>query len=364
MTVLEPILLLTLALAGYLLFYILHIPTPAFLGPFAILSLAGLAGLEAAPFSNWLVLLLQSMLGANIGVKVTRQIFQQMKDLKVPSLIMIGWTLFLSFGLGLVLVVFFQLDVATALLSATPSGVSEMGLLALALDGNVGIVMVFQLSRLLIAVISFPIIVERMTKNTEKSSKKSAWSAKVNKRVDSLAQARNKWKSLSWPGMEIIPYGTTFGVGLLGAVLGTWLNIPAGALMGAFFITGASVVAGIPLKPPTPALSVIMQMGIAVMLALNIMNSPMESLSAMLMPTLGFSVIIYLGVYGMYKILRKATGWDPASCLLAAAPVGLTPMSILAYDYAERPLEVVLLHMTRVLVGKLIIIPVIIALLV
>ncbi len=169
--------------------------------------------------------------------------------------------------------------------------------------------------------------------------------------------------AFSWPGTEIISYFTTFGIGILGALAGTWLGVPAGALMGAFFLTGGSVIAGLPLKSPTPFMRILMQMGIAIMLALNIMNSPMESIRSMLLPTIGFSAIIFMGVYALYHMLRKVTGWDPVSCLLTAAPVGLTPMSILAYEYAEKPTEVVLLHMTRVLVGKLIVIPVIISLL-
>ncbi|SDZ05098.1 AbrB family transcriptional regulator [Tindallia californiensis] len=360
----EILLLIGLSTLGYGLFYLLSIPTPAFLGPLILIYGASFLGFQGDPLSGTTVLLLQSLLGANIGVKVTREIFQQMKALKIPSLIMIGWTLFLSFGLGLLLMMAFDLDVATALLSATPSGVSEMGILALALGGNAGIVIIFQLSRLMIAIVTFPIIVEKLTEKDKNQRKKQAWWEKIKGRGSEISHGLKKSLSFQWPGIEIFSYFTTVGIGIAGALLGTWMNIPAGALMGAFFLTGSSVIAGIPLKAPTPFMRIVMQMGIAIMLALNIMNSPMESMKVMLLPTFGFSAIIFIGVYFLYHLLRKVTQWDPVTCLLAAAPVGLTPMSILAYEYAEKPMEVVLLHMTRVLVGKLIVIPVIIFLLV
>ena len=356
----EPILLTALAVTGYLLFYIFSIPTPALLGPFVAVMLAGVLGVEAEPLGHHPVILLQALLGANIGVKVTRKIFQQMKILRTPSLIMIGWTLLVSFGLGMILVIFFQMDITTALLSSTPSGVSEMGILAVAMGANAGIVTIFQLARLLITLTVFPVIVEKITLEEKvKEEKRSIWKA-CSHRIGIIKKEISKLEDTVWPGTEIFPYLTTLVIGMLGAFLGTWLGIPAGALMGAFFLVGTSVIAGIPLKAPPPFLRIIMQLGIATMLALNVINSPMESIQKVLVPMIGFTSIMYLGVYALYRLLRRVTQWDPVSCLLTAAPVGITPMSILAYEYAERPLEVVLLHMTRILVGKIIVIPAII----
>ena len=364
MTVPEPVTLILIALMGYFLFYVLNLPTPALLGPFVIVLFASLFGADFNPMSNNLMVVLQILLGINIGCKVTRNIFLQMRELVVPSALMISWTLILSFGMGWVLIEVFQLDVATALLSAAPAGIAEMGILAVSLDGSVGIVSLFQLSRLVVTLIVFPVIIRKLQrKHLEPTIKRSVLKG-CQQRINGLAAGMYQMKNFKRPDAGILPVVTSMAIGLAGGLLGHWMQIPAGPMMGSFFLVAGAAVAGLPLKTPPAFVRTIMMLGIGLMIGLNAVQTPMASIRNVVVPMIAFALIMYLSAYGVYRILRRVTSWDRLGCILAAAPGGITPMALLADEYSENPMEVALLHMIRLLTVKMFVIPVIISFLV
>ena len=360
----EPVLIIVIALFGYLLFYLLKMPTPALLGPFAMIILVSLFGMDLEPMSNDIMVLLQILLGINIGCKVTRKIFQQMRELLIPSLLMIAWTLILSFGLGWVLIAVFQIDIATALLSTAPAGIAEMGILAVSLNASVGVVSLFQLSRLMVTLIVFPVIIGKLQQTKQEKEEKITAFKGFQQRMRGVVAGMNRLRCYRWDASGMLPHVVSFGIGLTGGVLGHVSQIPAGPMMGSFFLIAGLSVAGVRIKTPPSFVRTFMMLGIGVMIALNAVQTPITSIQNVLLPMIGFSAIMYLSAYGMYRILRRITSWDMICCILASAPGGVTPMALLADEYSENPTEVVLLHMVRLLTVKLFIIPAIISFLI
>ncbi len=361
MTMPEPVILIMISLFGYLLFYLLQMPTPALLGPFAMIILVSLFGINLEPMSNDIMVVLQILLGILIGCKVTRKIFLQMRGLLIPSLLMISWTLILSFGLGWVLIEVFQIDIATALLSTAPAGIAEMGILAVSLNASVGVVSLFQLSRLMVTLIAFPIIIEKIQQTKKETKGKITAFKEFQQRTRGFVAGMNRLKRYRWSGSGMLPHVVSFGIGLTGGFLGHLSQIPAGPMMGSFLLIAGFSVAGVPFKTPPSFVRTVMMLGIGVMIALNAVQTPIASIQNVLLPMIGFSAIMYLSAYGIYRILRRITSWDMICCILASAPGGITPMALLADEYSKNSTEVVLLHMVRLLTVKLLIIPVIIS---
>ncbi|RQD67503.1 MAG: hypothetical protein D5S00_10255 [Tindallia sp. MSAO_Bac2] len=359
----EPIIIIMIALFGYFLFYLLHMPTPALLGPFAMIILVSILGTNLDPMSDEIMVLLQILLGINIGCKVSRKIFQQMRELLLPSVLMIVWTLILTFGMGWVLIEVFQIDVATALLSTAPAGIAEMGILAVSLNASVGIVSLFQLSRLMVTLIVFPIIISKLQQNKKEAKETTTALKGFQMRIRGIAAGMNRFAEAKIEPSGILAHLSSFGIGLIGGVAGHISQIPAGPMMGSFFLVAAFSVAGKPLRTPPSFVRTFMMLGIGIMIALNAVQTPVRSIQSILLPMIGFSAIMYLSAYGMYRILRRITSWDMVCCILASAPGGITPMALLADEHSENSTEVVLLHMVRLLTVKVFIIPAIISVL-
>lgn len=81
----------------------------------------------------------------------------------------------------------------------------------------------------------------------------------------------------------------------------------------------------------------------------------------MLVPVIVFAVLIFGAFLILAQIVRKLTGWDNITCLLATAPAGLTAMTMLAYEMDSNPVEVSMMQLSRLLTVRLII-PIVIVL--
>lgn len=158
MGVIETLILAFVGCFGYALFTVLNIPTAALLGPLVAVMTLQLVGVKLPSLLPEINLLLQILLGIFLGSSISRQTLKELKTAFVPSLLMVVWTLVLTLGLGGVLIHSFDIDPATALLSTAPAGLAETGMLAATVGANVGMVSMFQLSRFVVTLTIFPVI--------------------------------------------------------------------------------------------------------------------------------------------------------------------------------------------------------------
>lgn len=117
------------ALAGGLAFQALSIPAGAILGAILAVALLNL-GSDKASYPLSLKVMVQIAAGTYIGSRITLSSFSSMHVLLVPALILVVELFFMAFVAAFVLHKVCHLSWATALFSATPGGIQEMGLIS------------------------------------------------------------------------------------------------------------------------------------------------------------------------------------------------------------------------------------------
>jgi len=98
----------------------------------------------------------QIVIGTALGLQVTREAFDSLKDMIIPAILMS--ILLISAGLliGFALHKFTGWDIVTSMAAAAPGGMTEMSLLCEALGGNTPVTAVMQLFRMVAVVTVIP----------------------------------------------------------------------------------------------------------------------------------------------------------------------------------------------------------------
>ena len=142
--------------AGGVLFSWLGIPVPGVVG--GMLAVAGLqvAGLAFQEPPAWLRTVAQVGLGILVGTTLNRETVAQLGSQFLPIMLTTAATV----ANGLILARFVQgwlhSDAQTALLACAPAGVTQMAVIAEELGAQVFVVSLFQLARLLAAILVLP----------------------------------------------------------------------------------------------------------------------------------------------------------------------------------------------------------------
>ena len=167
--------LLTLAvgiLGGYI-FIKMRVPSGAMIGAMVGVTAFNLIS-ECAFFPDDMRIILQLFSGIFIGSSITWQDILDIKKVIMPFIILVVAMIFFNVTLGFVMWWGSNLDLATALLSITPGGASDMALIAEDFGANPGYVAILQSVRLIVIIVGitsfFKQIVKRMDKK-EKSQK-------------------------------------------------------------------------------------------------------------------------------------------------------------------------------------------------
>jgi membrane AbrB-like protein len=71
------------------------------------------------------------------------------------------------------------------------------------------------------------------------------------------------------------------------------------------------------------------------------------SLPSYIVPIIVLNLIIVGGCFILAFVLYKAAGWDIATCLIAAAPGGMSPMILLAMEMGADSRRVTVLQVLR-----------------
>lgn len=151
--------LLAVGIAGALLFRLLRIPNPFFLGPLAASS--ALAATGFGPFFYPSVILsgAQIVLGVWLGSTFRRALFKAAGRLVTASILATIVLLVMTSAVAVSIAITFDLDWELMVLSAAPGGVTEMALTARFLGQNVALITAFHLTRIFIFIPNIPWII-------------------------------------------------------------------------------------------------------------------------------------------------------------------------------------------------------------
>jgi len=157
LTWLDAVLLLASAIVGSLIGKKLRFPAPTFLGPLLVSAVLHLAGLTESAPPSLMVNTAQVLLGTVLGC---RFLGISARTVVPAAALAIGATLLtlgLAFGAGLAMGHLAGIAPDQALLALAPGGLTEMGLIALAIHADVALVALHHVVRILFVIVLAPV---------------------------------------------------------------------------------------------------------------------------------------------------------------------------------------------------------------
>lgn len=154
----DALILTASAVLGAILGTRLRLPAPTFLGPLILSGAAHLTGLtESAPPAS-LVIAAQVVLGTILGCRFLGIPAAMLWKAGLLSLGSTGLTLLLALVAGLAMQAGAGVGLDQALLALAPGGLTEMGLIALAIQADVAFVALHHVLRILVVIVLAPLV--------------------------------------------------------------------------------------------------------------------------------------------------------------------------------------------------------------
>lgn len=161
----EALMLTGSAVVGAGLGLLLRLPAPTFLGPLLVSALLHLAGVSESAPPGWIVVMAQIVLGTIIGCRFRGVPLAALREAAVLCLGATGLTMALAFAFALAMQRVAGVDTEQAVLALAPGGLTEMGLIALAIHADVAFVALHHVVRILLVIVAAPLVfglVERL----------------------------------------------------------------------------------------------------------------------------------------------------------------------------------------------------------
>lgn len=336
-------LLYTLGLAGWQLAKRLNVPVAPLLGSLLFVGILKIIGLNLPTTPDFFAPILQILLGVMVGSRFTQDTISQLKELILPGILIITWVLLVVFLLGYLLAYVTYLDPFTAILSSSMGGLPEMTVIAIAVEADLGVILLIQLSRLILTFLLFPLFIKRKIEPIECEEEEEGGHEGEE---DTSHENPGFFKVLS-----------ILFLGSLGGLLFLMLGVPAGGMVGSMLFIITAALLGLTTFRFPPSLLNLLLIGVGILAADTISPSTFTTLSSLefLTPFSLSLIITFSSSFLVAHLIKRLTGWDELTSFLAAAPAGLTTMTLLAIQYNRDPLRISMLHLCRLLSLKILV---------
>lgn len=162
----DAMLLAGCAVLGALVAMRLRLPAPTFLGPLILSAVVHLTGLTTSLPPSALVIAAQVALGTILGCRFQGIPLASLARAGMLSLGATVLTLVLAAGAGLAMQATVGVGLDQALLALAPGGLTEMGLMALAIHADVAFVALHHIARILIVIVGAPLVLRWFGRGT------------------------------------------------------------------------------------------------------------------------------------------------------------------------------------------------------
>lgn len=321
---------------GFLVFKLCRIPNPAMLGAMVATGALNVLGYYPDFSTGFISFSANLLIGMMIGRQIDRTIFDKVVALARPVLFqMIGiYGLSIVCGYALYLMGGGEISLATALISGAAGGITEMIIFGLSIDADVAVIAFVQLFRVVIFLSLIPYI----TLVCEKFG---------------YGVARGEGKSGSsqrqfLPLFALRDYALLTLCALAGAGAGMWLNIPSGGLIGSMLACGFFAVCINKKYRFDNKLRLVAQIGLGLVLGQRMTPEIVGQLGHMFLPALAVTATMLVGCTLLAFLLRANTGWDLTTCLLCAAPAGLSQITVFADEIGVDSFIASVFHTVRI----------------
>ena len=314
---------------GAVLFIYLNLPLPWLLGSIFITSI--IIRFENLPIkkpNHYFSTPVRVIVGVTIGSAFTPAILEQFEHYFISLLFVIPYVLITAI-LGILYYWKFQgFDKRTAYLAAMPGGVIEMVLLGEELKANVPKITLVQASRLFFIVLTLPFIIQYIFQ------------------ID-ISGNKLITEPLSTLTLSDILLLITFGI--VGAIFGKKINLPAAYLIGPMFVSMIAFALGfIESKPPDELLKFV-QVVIGTSIGFTFRGVKLQEIIKTLIGTLGHFLILAIITTIFVVIVHYYLDFPTLSIMLAFMPGGQTESNLIAILVAANVPYITMHHIVRLI---------------
>lgn len=325
----QMLLAIVIASIGSILFIYLNLPLPWLLGSIFISSI--LIRFENLPIkkpNHYFSTPVRVIVGVTIGSAFTPAILEQFEHYFISLLFVIPHVLITAL-LGILYYWKFQgFDKKTAYLAAMPGGVIEMVLLGEELKANVAKITLVQASRLFFIVLTLPFIIQYIFQID----------------ISGNRLITEPLNTLSFSDILLL-----ISIGLIGAIFGKKINLPAAYLIGPMFISMLAFALGIIESKPPDELLKFVQVVIGTSIGFTFKGVKLQEIIKTLIGTLGHFLILALVTTVFIVIVHLSLDFPTLSIMLAFMPGGQTESNLIAILVAANVPYITMHHIVRLI---------------
>jgi hypothetical protein len=299
---------LLLGAAGGWLFAWARLPLPWMLGPMTVCTIAALF---RAPIAAPAVVRppMTMVIGVLLGAGFSPAIIAQLPSW-IPTIL--GLIAFIVVC-GVACVTYFRVvagyDPVTAYFSGMPGGLVEMVILGEERGGNARIIALIHSARILLIVMTLPFIVQWL--EGVRLGARPAFGVSI---LDT------PWRSDLW----------LVATGIVGAVVGDYLRLPAKYLLGPMLVSAAVHLAGLSDFKPPQEVVIAAQLVLGTTIGCRFLGTPPREILRVLLVSLGSTAILIAITLAFGFAVARLSAFGHIPLILAYSPGGLAEMSLVA----------------------------------
>ena len=327
---------LSVGFAGFLVFRLLRLPTPALLGPMVSTGFLSVMGYYPAFMTQPVSFAGNILLGMMLGRQIDRTVLSRLKVLRRYVAIVAVGMIALSLACGYAIYFVTDIPLVTSLISGAAGGISEMSLFGISVDADVTVIVFVQFFRLVVFLALVPYLATMASRLEEKGGNPRARWTPAND-ADPL------------PFFAAGDYPKLIVVCILVGWLGRISRIPTGAMLGAM-IAGGSLAYVLKKRYLFPQqLGYFSQILIGTVMGQRIDQGVVSQLGSLLLPVLAATALMLAGSLLLAVLLYRISGWDFTTCLVCAAPAGLSQVALLADEIGVDLFTITIFHSVRII---------------
>jgi membrane AbrB-like protein len=316
---------------GAVVFKYCKLPNPALLGAVFATGALSLSG-HFPPLVMWPISFgANLMIGVMIGRQIDRNVLRRFSSLAWPVAIQTAGMLFLSLVCGYTM--YFMggkagVSLKTALISGSAGGIAEMSAFGMSIDADVSVIAFVQIFR----VVTFLALIPYLSK----------------------IGGNKHYVKIEASDASIAPFGLrdylAMGAGAFaGAALAYHFRVPTGAMLGAMVVCGVYSVFINKRYSYDTRIRWVAQVCLGLAMGQRMKPEMVYQLGTLLLPAVTVTLVMLCGCLFLAFLLWKTTGWDVTTCLLCAAPAGLTQITVYAEEVGADSLTASVFHTARII---------------
>ena len=288
---------------------------------------------------------IQVVTGAMIASRVGKNEISGMRRIDLPIAIVVLGMMLLNITFAYLIVMFSDLDIATALFAVTPGGISDMAMISSELGANYAIVAILQVFRLFFLLSTMPPIFKSIAKKIKHNPEPVV----INRTDDPLTdRSQLSTEDFKYGKKDIIRLAGLFLSAALGGLILHSLNIPAGFVIGSMsFGIVFSCIFGKSVYPKK--IIPFQQILSGIFIGIGIDKEIVSSLEELIVPILVMMIGIVFFTFIIAFLLYKLTKLDLMTALLSSTPGGITEMSILSEEFGADTPKIAMIQTARLI---------------